>query len=712
MSNFHLKPFVGLLFVMQTLLICSTPAQEFFLIKNGSYKYYEGVADPDSSWNKNTFDDSSWKKGKASIGFGDGDDSTIISNVPSVYIRSVFDVVDKSSYKELVLSVDFDDAFIAYLNGVEVVRVNLGKKGDTTHYNTLAEKSHESYLSRSYRWSVPSYILDSSVIANILTNGNNWLCIEVHNDSINGSDMSFTADLVNNTWFDYYDGYSRAIEQTPLDSSKFPIVKINTDEYEMPNTHEKYVAQMGIINNSGKYNKPTDSFNNFSGRITIERRGESSSGFPKMSFNIETEDADGNNLDTALLGMPSDNDWVLFSAYTDKSFIRSELTFNLGRHLGHYVPRTRYCELILNGEYVGLYIMMEKIKRGKNRVPVAKADSLDGPEDIGYIVKYDKPNNAIIQYVYPKKDEITDPQKAYLQKFFKAYENIFKSPYFFDSQLGYKKFIDENSLVDYIVINELAKNADSYLFSTFLYKDKESKDPRLKFGPLWDYDLAYGNTFFQEGYKTDGWQFAINGVLRIVQIMRDTNFVKSYESRWFSLRKTWLSDDSIMNTIDELTSNIYESRIRNYNVWHTLDKDLFYPVYQTRSYDEDIAQIKDWIVRRTTWIDANIGSIYYPMPNGINSREKIFINVYAYPNPFVDNLKVNILSEMNGICKVQLTDVTGKVILARNVQVSGHIEESVYLCSSDFSDMKQGIYMLSVTQNTEIIYRCKLMKSK
>lgn len=132
---------------------------------------------------------------------------------------------------------------------------------------------------------------------------------------------------------------------------------------------------MGVINNGeGKENKLTDPFNEFNGKIGIEIRGHSSQMFPKKQFGIELRDDAGNS---SLLGMPSESDWVLNASYTDKSFLRNVLTYKLGNDLGRYASRTRFCEVVINEKYMGLYILQEKIKRDKNRVNIKKLESPD-----------------------------------------------------------------------------------------------------------------------------------------------------------------------------------------------------------------------------------------------------------------------------------------------------------------------------------------------
>ena len=169
--------------------------------------------------------------------------------------------------------------------------------------------------------------------------------------------------------------------------STLPIVFINTNGNEILD-EDRITCDMGIINNK-KLNKLTDIFNEYNGKISIELRGSSSQQFfPKKSYSLETQTTNGSNNNVSLLGMPEENDWILYGPYSDKTLIRNNLTYYLSSQMGHYAPRSEYCELFINNEYKGTYLLIEKIKRDKNRVNIKEFDS----EDLsgGYIIKIDK----------------------------------------------------------------------------------------------------------------------------------------------------------------------------------------------------------------------------------------------------------------------------------------------------------------------------------
>ena len=160
-------------------------------------------------------------------------------------------------------------------------------------------------------------------------------------------------------------------------SSNLPIVIINTSGQTIPD-NPKILAHMGIIDNGfGNRNHVTDSFNIYNGRIGIELRGSWSQTFPQKQYGIETWDSINVSFDTTMMGMPVESDWVLYAPYNDKTCMRNVLVYDIANKSGHYASRTRFCELLLNNEYKGIYVMMEKVKRDVNRVDISKLTPTD-----------------------------------------------------------------------------------------------------------------------------------------------------------------------------------------------------------------------------------------------------------------------------------------------------------------------------------------------
>ncbi|HTF03802.1 MAG TPA: CotH kinase family protein, partial [Bacteroidia bacterium] len=317
----------------------------------------------------------------------------------------------------------------------------------------------------------------------------------------------------------------------PFISSDLPIVVINTGTSAIQD-EPKVMADMGIIfNGVGNRNYMVDPFNDYNGKIGVEYRGSSSQGMPKKSYGFETWDVNGNSTDSSLLGMPKESDWILSASYSDKSLLNNFLTYDLARSMGWYAPRCQHVELVVNGEYQGVYVLMEKIKRDDDRVDIAKLEPTEITGDDltgGYIIKIDKttgnggngwtsayaPDTNIagqtiyFQYEYPSDVNIVPQQEAYIQAYVDSFETALAGPNFADTAVGYAHYIDVNSFVDYFLLNEISRNVDGYRISTYLYKDKASNGGKLVMGPCWDYDIAWGNANYCLGDDLTGW--AIN----------------------------------------------------------------------------------------------------------------------------------------------------------------------------------------------------------
>jgi hypothetical protein len=702
-------------------------AQVSFVYDSTHYKFYVGVAEPDSNWRKQLYIDSAWQTGKGSIGYGVNGLNMRIQKTTSVYLRFKFiikDLHEKIAVTTMGLSCDFNDGYVAYLNGKEIARTNLGKPGTPIPFNGVTDRAHKTatLTNRESGYGL-GYYIDYSKIKQSLDTGTNVLAIQVHNDSINGSDLSFAC------WFDDITGLnggsmgSHFYRQVELDSTKFPIIIINSDS-DIIYPKNSYKAKMGIINNLNKsLNKPTGNFTDYDGRISIKIHGQSSSGFDKKSYVIETEDSAGNNYNVPLIGMPAENDWVLFGPFADKSQIRNELAFNLGRKLGHYEPRTRFCELILNGDFRGLYVLTEKIKRDSNRVDIDKLKKTDNNGDSvtgGYIFRYDKdsPDSGSLIWVYPKREEITLEQKKYIFDYVNEFYNVLGNPIFSDPELGYAKYIDVQSLIDHIIAEEAMKNCDAYFYSTYLYKENITDGGKIKYGPLWDHDLAFGNGSFQDGCNTNGWQFEeflVNGYsnnsLEIMKIMRDSNFVRKFQDKWHEVRKSFLNTDSMMVEIDSLTHYINDAQMRNYLVWPVINNLLFgsCPNVST-TYIENITNMKIWVRQRLLWIDNNISIIGATLdipsvPFGSSSK----INVF--PNPFINTLAIGYNSESSESITCSIYNMLGRRVYNSELKQFGY-ENNKYNFNPHFiSNLSNGIYLLVVYKNGVLLGQTKLVKN-
>ncbi len=429
--------------------------------------------------------------------------------------------------------------------------------------------------------------------------------------------------------------YSNSTSSSFVTESDLPIVFINTHGQTIFD-EPKIVVDMGIIyNGPGVRNHLNDIPNAYNGKIGIEYHGSHSQWYPKKSYGFETRDNTGiNDNDVSILGLPPEHDWILNAAYPDKSLCRDVLTYQLSREMGHYASRTFFVDLFINGQYQGVYIFMEKIKRDRGRIDIANLHPNEiTPPDLtgGYVIKIDKltgnggagwqsdyppvdhSNGQVIyfQYDYPSTDSIVPAQEAYIQSYVDSFENALAGPDFRDSINGYSKYIGKGSWIDYFFINELSKNLDGYRISTYLYKDKNKT---LKTGPVWDYDIAWGNADVCDASDTTGWcyQFQCPGDGFQVpfwwqRLLQDTNYTNEMKCRWINFRQNVLSEQHIHGIIDSIENVLNESQSWNFNQWPILSTYVWpNPVPQPNTYSGHMQNLKNWVSTRLNWLDANI----------------------------------------------------------------------------------------------------------
>jgi len=500
------------------------------------------------------------------------------------------------------------------------------------------------------------------------------------------------------------------VNQLSFTSSNLPIVVIETDGKTILN-EPKITVDFGIIyNGEGVRNNLTDPQNNYKGKVAIEIRGSTSQWFPKKQYAIETRTAAGADTSVSLLDLPEENDWILYAPYTDKTFFRDVLAYWLSVKTGHYASRFKFCELVLNSEYMGVYILLEKIKRDKNRVDVSKLTATDNGGDSltgGYLLKIDKEDGSgndgwrslfppyfeasqqiYWQYHYPKPEDITPQQKEYIQKYIDVFETRVYNPDYTDTLTGYPSLIDVPSFVDYFLLNEMSKNIDAYRLSAFLFKDKDSKNPKLKMGPVWDYNIAWGNANYYDASLVYGWHLSYlstnTNFLQTDQfqvpfwwkkIAADANFQKKYAARWFQLRLTEFSITNIYRFIDSLKTLTNEAQPRNFQRWPILGTWVWPNYYVGQTYDDEVAYLKNWIKDRCGWMDAelrNIIKVDETEPQIPNSFE-LFQN---YPNPFNPGTVISWQCAVGSHVTLKVFDVLGNEVatLVNEIKQPGRYE--------------------------------------
>ncbi len=485
-----------------------------------------------------------------------------------------------------------------------------------------------------------------------------------------------------------YDNYRGLLRDASVkvESTNLPIVFIEVGGKVIQ--RDSYIlARMKIIDNGkGKLNHAdTTAYPrqhvDYEGWTALKYRGNTSfDASDKKPLAFRTLESDllpddgGKKQKVKLLGMPKDNKWCFIAPWCDETMVRDILSFELGRPWFDWVPHTRICELILDGTYYGVYVLAERVSKGKNRLNLDDPGSTDGDLTGDYHVSVDhgydpyfssryRPwqsldgskvaYNYLIKYEYgdPADDEFDDlpegTRKALKDEVYKM-ESSFKADNW-DQHDGYRQYIDVMSFIDYMLSTEVSMNIDGYRLSTHLYKhgekraEKEGLDPRWK-ATLWDFNIAWGNADYYDGQRTDCWQYELNVKFKSdncpvpfywYRMLQDDAYVNAMKNRWQQYRRANYSDERIMQTVDSLTALIKDGGAaqRNERAWRIFSRSYIWPIpYYASSYDDAVSHLKDWIRRRLEFMDSQLmpedaGIIPVTSPQDGNGSNSAVYNV-------------------------------------------------------------------------------------
>jgi hypothetical protein len=363
--------------------------------------------------------------------------------------------------------------------------------------------------------------------------------------------------------------------------------------------------------------------------IGIKTRGNSTANHPKHSFAVELKDGAGAERNASVLGMPSESDWVFYACYNDKTCVRNALMYDLARVVyPRYAVRARYAEMFLDGQYHGLYMVVEKIKRDKNRVVMAvpPPDTAAGDITGGYIFRREGPGKSpaarnwtskartLYTFHYPRYDAITSAQKAYLIDYVDRFEAMMAGPDFAHPERGYRAWIDVPTWIDWALLQEFSKNIDAYKRSVYFVKQAKTDGDRLEMGPPWDFDLAFGLGGYEPIATPDGLAHVINGKLGPPEnppafwprIWTDPVFQEQARCRWRELRGGPLSDASVNAMVDRYLKYTAAAEKRDHARWPVIGVKLS-PNFRTQpSYDDEVSYLRSFISTRLPWLDANL----------------------------------------------------------------------------------------------------------
>lgn len=427
--------------------------------------------------------------------------------------------------------------------------------------------------------------------------------------------------------------------------SHLPVISIETNGQEIPGMQrEKDVITTDVkVYDSQTANNHLTDQPALTMLANIRYRGNSSLHFDKHSYYFKTVNENGEAEDYSIMGMPEHSDWVLNGPFLDKTLMRNYMAMNLYGKISGYAPRVRYCELWLDGSYQGVYLMMERVSQGEERVNITQTDE-DDPF-CSYIIRLDRgdtPENELnsfseyamklspdtplnkfaINVEYPGALNLTEEKKAYIEDDLSRIEKAIYSYDYDSKEYGYTALLDVDSFVDYFIFNEFLQNYDAGAYSTYFYKDIRGK---LTAGPVWDFNNACDN-YMETAF--DGTGFSLQDGYLYFMLMKDEKFVEKIIERYRELREGVLSEEYLMDFIDDTEAYLGDAVDRNYSVWgysfqaEKLDNwNRLLPVHRNpSSYEEAVEDLKKFLVKRGDWMDENIENLRQYCHESANKR--------------------------------------------------------------------------------------------
>ena len=447
---------------------------------------------------------------------------------------------------------------------------------------------------------IPYYIKKDSLIVTFTTNGE----LVYVNDSLQTSGVTANDFTKPVTYIvEAKDGTRQGYILDLVIFSRLPLLHINTKDKEASILLEEYIE-------SDYFLDPNDIQKTaFSGTLGIRGRGNSTWTFPKKPFRLRLSEK------TGFLGMPADKDWILLANYSDKTLMRNSLAFEMSRRFGlSYTPRSQYVELFMNGQYSGNYLLVEQIKVADHRLNIQILDKEDiaGNEVTGgYFMEIDIRLDADsyfytsqknIPFTLKSPDDLTPEQYNYIVNHINHFEKVLYSENYAHRDSGYAKYIDIESFINWYLVNEISKNVDAkFHTSVYLYKDRNEK---LVMGPVWDFDIAFGNVSYNGNDNPEGWY--IKEGAWFDRLFQDPLFNDKLKTRWNEIKNEEIF--TLIDYIDQTSQELEFSQENNFAKWEILNKHVWPNAVVTGSYNGEVEYLKEWLGKRIKWLDAHINS--------------------------------------------------------------------------------------------------------
>jgi spore coat protein CotH len=334
----------------------------------------------------------------------------------------------------------------------------------------------------------------------------------------------------------------------------------------------------------------------------MEIRGRGNSTWflhPKKPFQMKMADKD------EFLAMPEDKKWLFLAEYSDKTMLRNTIAFEMGYiSTLDWTPKTSFAEVFLNGSYNGTYNITQKVEEDGDRVALG---------DTGFLLEIDQLERLDADDVYFYTDHFLinikepdldgdDEQTTYITDHINEFETTLYSSNFADPIDGYAKYIDLDSFIDWYLISEITKNVDSRFFSSIFFTVIPGE--KIKMGPLWDFDISFGNVDYADSEFTSGFWVKFNPWFS--RLFEDRGFVDKVKNRFAYFRA---NEALIIEKINAHADRLKWSQQENDQKWQTLGIYVWPNPIFFDTYDEEVEHLKTWYSQRMDWLDDALNNL-------------------------------------------------------------------------------------------------------
>ena len=384
-----------------------------------------------------------------------------------------------------------------------------------------------------------------------------------------------------------------------IDVTKFtglPIIYLQTDSFLPIESKDDYILGDAWIDGGRGF----DDFDESS--MKIRGRGNSTWEFPKKPFQMKLDDKG------EFLGMPNDKKWLFLAEYADKTMLRNKIAFEMG-YISNldWTPQARFAEVFINGEYNGTYNVTQKVEESDNRVALG---------DTGYLLELDQlerldfddvyfESTATDRFIVNIKEpslEYNSEEYSYIVNLIGDFESALFGANFTNESNGYRQYIDIDSFVDWFLISEITKNVDSMFFSSIFLNVIPGE--QIKMGPLWDFDLSFGNVDYADSRYPEGWWVKYNPWYE--RLFADPYFVSKVKERFQYFNN---NQDLIIDKIDSYSEQLKWAQEENDDKWQTMGVFVWPNPVVFDTYQEEVDNMKSWYITRMTWLESAIDGL-------------------------------------------------------------------------------------------------------